>query len=1113
MKRTTNYQLAYFEEGDIGSSKYEMQRWETVDSQLRSLYEVIGNGVLNGWELNASTGLNIIVTPGQGHIAFVAVKTTANETISELTPNATQYVYAKLTESSYWDQSVTFAAFNSENEQDDNIYLGTVVTNDNEITSIDIDGRANLGFINLIQDLIAAHRHIGGTGNPPPIDLSSEVQGVLNQNNLPDMDASLIQTGTLDIDRLPEIDHITKLINQGTLTHAQLDAFVEALNIEGNTLMGETSTIDLLQLILALKHVYPTIDDYLVNEIALIPGISPDSYIDFVNTTATVDTNVASEGGTHTIYGVPSGGQEIYSKTWNTESEFKSGTYSDVIIDGDTVSLDTEENKLIIDEFSDVNEWQVLTIDTSSASATLAADTTSYYVAPQSGKLTIGNQTVELALEIKKEFDAQDWSEYDYLVVYFKTESVQHGDIFFYLNDNTDGVQDSYTKILDRNTPTINLDTLQNGWQEITIDISSYTRENINTIGFYVSTQHGWDSSKGFDFNIDNIYLTNGNKFKDNGYLRVIFGGDCFYEFWRVRWDALMPSGTGLELKTRTRVGNTLADLSTASWSAYQDDSTGSIIVLPTEALYKYIEIEMYFIASSDNTQSAWLRKIFLDFIASENDNSFNYNTKDDWDAGTLYNIDTNTIPGSMVIANTDQIDNIYYGSDNAVVQLDGELFEIYRVTGSMLPRSTYQILNDIQPSFGVITGLAKGNNDNLWVCDTDNDRVLEVDKSGSLIRGFFGSYLVENVASVVSDAAITTTTTATLLISNLDVLQVIYNSSKGYLYIIFNQDLTSDDILKLTNKYIKVATNRFYLSKYSIGYVNSGFTNVLQINLDGADLALLNSIVNDSAPSIVILNPYEQQMTGRYVKIKFLLSNFVLGTQSGENGIQVTIDSGIPQNIYVDSMALNNLANGIHTIKAQLLNADGTLNTNDEAIAESTFVVYLGTYTLPYISIQTPRPNQIYSASPIMVDFTVNNFAIVRSGQHLKYQLDSLASVDYYSTDSIQLSDVDAGDHSISLWLVDERGNDLGYTYGTVTVEFNVGLNSNALPIFHVDIDGRMVNADVETYNLLFSDVYAPFDVQYIPFEVSSINPNGEESVVIGKLTNNYVVNKLIGA
>jgi hypothetical protein len=979
-----------------------------------------------------------------------------------------------------------------------------------------MDGRAFIGFISLVRSLVSEHRHIGGTDNPPPVNLNSEVQGIIGQANLPDLDASIIQTGTIDQDRIPQLDHITKLINQGTLTHAQLDAFVETLAIENPTLMGETSTIDLLQLILALKHVYPDIDEYLVNEIAYIPGVSPDSYVDWDNTTATVDTTPYSLGGQHTITGSAAPGKKAYTHTWDSESEFESGTYSNVLIDGSSVCLDTQDTVLQIDDFSDLSTWNVITDDLSSLTIALASDSSTYVEPPASAKLVVGDQTVEIALLIQKQFDAQDWSEYNKITFFLKTESVQHGDIFFFLNDATSGTQSSHTKVLNRNQPTINVDTLQNGWQEITVDISAYTRSEINTMGFYISSQDGWDTSKGFDLNLDDIYLSTGNLFKEDGYMRVIFGSNFSYDFWRVRWDASIPTdsqSTGLVLQYRTRVANTEAALDIAGWSVYSSVS-GTEISLPSANLYKYIEIEMFFGASDDFTRSACLNKLFLDFYTSDVDNSFTYDSLDEWQSGDLFNIDTTTSPGYIQISNTDEINDIFYGASGEVVQLDDNLVELYKATGSSLPRSTYQILNGIQPSFGVITAVTRGNYTSLWICDTENDRVLEVSKYGDLVRGFFGSYLVENIESVesVQDATTTTTSTTTFLLINLEVMQVIYNSDKGYLYIIFNQSLTLEDISKITNKTLTVGSAKVYLSSFSIGYPLSGFDHVLMIVIDGADKTLLNSIVNQEAHSIVIGSPTEQERVSSSVTSRFILYNFVLGSSGAENRIRVTLDSGTPQDIYDDNITFNNLSNGVHTLKAQLVNADGSLNTNIEAIAEGTFVVGSSTVSVPYISIQNPRPNQIYSTSPILVEFTVENFPILPTGQHVRYIVDSDAPVDYYSTNPITIDGLDAGVHTISLTLVDSRGNDLGYTYGTVTGDFIIGLNSNAIVKFHYQIDGSIGISDVGVYNLIFSDVYAPFDVQYIPFEVSPINPSGEESVLIGKLVNNNIVSKLTG-
>ena len=1165
MKRTTKYQLGYFEEGDTTSSSIEMQRWETLDAQLYSLFSILGNGVISGWNLLPSSGLSVAISSGSGHVNFVSVQTTENVILDGLVPNSRNYIYAVLDDTSYWNQTVEFSSFLSTSVQTNGLLLGYIDTNATAITAVNMDDKVTLGFISTIINLVKAHRHIGGENNPSPVNLSTDVQGIINQNNLPDIDASIIKTGTISSDRLPLIDHITKLTNQGTLTHAQIDSFIESLSLTNPTLMGETSTIDLLQLVLALKHIYPDIDKYLINEIAYIPGISPDSYVDWDNTTATVDINTAIDGGQHTITGSSVNAKKAYTYTWDSETEFKSGTYSNLYIDGDNACLETEVDTLVIDEFSDISKWEVVTDDMSSLSIALASDPSTYVVPPSSAKLVVGDTTVEITLSIKKEFDAQDWSAYSKIVFYLKTTSVQHGDVYFYINDLYAKTQNSHTKILNRNEPTVNIDTLQNGWQEVTVDISSYTRTNINTIGFYVSSQQGWDTSKGFDLNLDNIYLTTGNKYKDNGYLRVIFGGDTYYDFWRLRWNALIPtdsSSSGLVFKGRTRVGNTLADLSSSIWSAYTSVS-GTEISLPAPNLYKYIEIEMYFGTSTDLSRTAYLKRIDLDFYTADVENSFVYDDQDNWQSGNTFNIDTTTVVNSMLISKTEEVNDIFYGSNENVYQLDDNLTELYNITGTTLPRSTYQVLNSISPSLGLVGGVARGNNGNIWIADIDNDRIVEVDKSGALIRGFYGSFLSEpidpygtedagpgsntDIVSVTTSTTTdlvgsTTTSTTTLSLGQqMNVLQAVYNPSEGILYVVFDQDLeniydpaTKFDINKI---YLKIGSHKFYLNDSTVellGVDETKYNNwhslstsniseaefisqfkftshVLKIKINGADKTLLSYMVDQEAPSIVISSPYEQQRVSNSITVKFLLYNFVLGTASGQNAIRVTLDGGTPQDIFDTEISYGSLASGVHTIHAQLKNADGSLNTNVEAIAQGTFVVNVGSYSLPYISISSPKPNQIYSSSPIVVDFSVENFPILSTGQHVRYIVDSGAPVDYYSEDPITISNLTAGKHTINIYLVDKWGSNLGYTYGSVTATFIVGNNSNAVAKLYTDtgaiynLKGNTTNSTQRTYldvgNVYFTNIYSPIDIQMIPADTSAVNPDGLPTVLVAKL------------
>lgn len=1123
MKRTNKYGLTYYEKGDSTTSLEEMQRWETLDVQLNSLFNILGNGVLEGWEIFASSGLNCVVTPGKGHVAFVAVESENNVSLT-LTSLARNYIYAQLSSDSYWTKNLIVSASTFTSDNANVLYLGYVDTSIDSILAINTDDRAVLGFESLVRDIIKAHRHIGGTQNPSPINLSTDVKGSLSPENIPYLDASKIQTGQIDTDRLPLIDHITNLSDQGVLTHSQLDDFVNTLSLPDQTLMGEVSTINLLQLILALKHVYPDIDEFLVNELSFIPGISPDDYIDIINTTATVDTRPASEGGTHKITGMPSTGFKAYTKIWDTEDDFKTGTSARTIVNGDSVCLNTKENVLIIDDFSDINTWIIETSDLSSLPSTLVKDTSTYVIPPSSAQLQIGSKTVQLLLNIKKLFSAQDWSGYDYLRFFIKTESVEHGELYFYINDAYAGVQNSYIKVLDLNAPTINNDTLELGWQEITIDLRNFSKQNINQIGFYVSTQNGWDTSKGFSLNIDDIYLSSGNVYENDGYIRLIYGSDFLYRFFRMRWDAIIPSdseSSGVSLQVRTRVANSEAALSSSTWSIYNSTS-GYLIPIPAGSMYKFIEIEFYFTASESLKRSATLRKVYLDFYAADVDNSFEYNSRADWESGYLYNIDTLSVSNSMSIYGTSEIGNIYYGTEASANQINENLQNLYRVTGALLPRSTYQVLNDLSPSLGTITGVVRGDHGNFLLSDIENDRVIELSKSGSLIKGYMGSFLTDPSDPFLSNNSASTNTASTI-----SVLHSIYNDNDGSLYIICSSDIEniydSKSKLNLNKIYLKIGSHRIYLDdatvellginkdKYEIwspllassdertSNINNFIktSHVLKIMPQGANRSLLDNLVNQKQPTIIIYSPLEQEMTGSSVEVNFLLYNFILGNGVGEQAIQVTLD-GISQIIYNTKVTFSGVSSGKHTLKAELLKSDSSLYTNIEAVAESTFIVNNETYSLPHLYFNVPCANQVYSSSPVKIEFTLNNFAIVPNGQHIRYQVDSEVVIDYYSNQPILLNNICAGKHTLSIWTVDEGGNTISFPYGSGTVEFIVGLNSNALVKLYVENESLYgVSSNVFCYNSItpvdigniqMENIYSPVDLQLLPANNSSL-------------------------
>ena len=101
---TSKYKLGYFEAGEsvTAASEIDRTRFLTLDRQVLGLFEVLGNGIISGWELvsNDDTAYEITVNPGSGHVNYVAVDSDEAATL-DITPNATNYIYAGIDIDSY----------------------------------------------------------------------------------------------------------------------------------------------------------------------------------------------------------------------------------------------------------------------------------------------------------------------------------------------------------------------------------------------------------------------------------------------------------------------------------------------------------------------------------------------------------------------------------------------------------------------------------------------------------------------------------------------------------------------------------------------------------------------------------------------------------------------------------------------------------------------------------------------------------------------------------------------------------------------------------------------------------------------------------------------------
>ncbi len=362
MKKTNIYGFGYLEAADRTGEMLDMDqiRFLAIENNLLHLYTIFGNGVLedgntSSWLIQPptdTTGLSVYITPGEGHIAWKYAKTTTNTTISLSFPvggvyPVTYWIYATPTVSTPYASSVEFVASLTE-INDPNYYVG--------LGAVEIDydgsnftytvyntsdyGRVVISLFETLNSRINAHKHIGGSRNPSPIDLGAHVQGKLSGTFLTDLDATTVTSGTFASERIPQINH-ESLSRKGTLTHAEIDSLLAALEDTSNPRLSDLFVANMLQLSMALKKQagLSDVDQNLINAIFYLPGYNEnDSFVAWKSDWASVtpvaltavsrpyvpsDITLSSiNKSTHQIIG--GAGQPAISDSivWTTDTDF-----------------------------------------------------------------------------------------------------------------------------------------------------------------------------------------------------------------------------------------------------------------------------------------------------------------------------------------------------------------------------------------------------------------------------------------------------------------------------------------------------------------------------------------------------------------------------------------------------------------------------------------------------------------------------------------------------------------------------------------------------------------------------------------------------------------------
>jgi len=763
---TAYFGIGFFDYGDdLGSDfsgQIEIDRFVFIDKQLYGLMSIFGNGVLSGWEVSAEESFTLSISEGYGNINFTAARTTFPDSISDVPPNSINYVFARTRERTTFAEDIEFVLSPTRNLNDPHfLLLAEVIAGSSSIEYIDNSVRQEIEFLELIKSAIRLHKHRGGSLNPSKIDLTSEVSGQLPSFRIADFDAEKITSGTFDLARMPAFDH-QDLSNVGLLTHPQLDTFIKTLEVSNKEIFGEIGTANLLQLILAMKLIHDdpesalylasrTVDQNMINEISVIPGITPNTYIDFENSTAEINLEQ------HYIKGIPPATGTSFYVNYDTSLAWNSAYYTEnVIVVGNTVNLaynqDDESNIVTIEGFESAtapgqslaggtNGLNLFTketvILTDNADIKSESSSTNVIEGFYSGEFTY-NQSFRTRF-VKSFTQPQDWSTYDSFVLSVKCIDQIHGPVKMYFEDST-GEKSTEFVVLTQNEVTQNSDTSQYNFELRVIDLSTIPfRDDVKKIVFFTD-----DLDNPFSFFVDFINVQRSVLLPESGTLKIRYASSAQVVFSSLEWSTLEPSGT--EIKVRARSANGTAFLTRSNYTSYLN--SGDLINLSGTD----IEIEITFYPDSSRIVSPVLQSLRILVLTESEIDGFQIDTADEFNRGTANNIEVSSSPTSLTLDTPVYVDSYYFCLGNSANQIvetipdsgssytQGEL-SIFGANSPIVPNQIFRTIEEGETRVSLAKlsdprSVIRQEKRTFVIADTYNDRVLEFDEDRNLISG-----------------------------------------------------------------------------------------------------------------------------------------------------------------------------------------------------------------------------------------------------------------------------------------------------------------------------------------------------------------------------------------
>ncbi len=821
MGQTKYYDLAFFDFGDnlttpINVQK-EIDRFVVIDKQLFGMYKIFGDGVIEGFNVSdagfqEAKGISVNISEGIGIINFIAAQNEIPGVVNGLPPNIVVDIYATITGSTYLDRRVNFQYSNV--PLDNAIRLATVSTSGNGILFIDNSTRDLIGFEQIIQDAINEHKH---RGTPSKIDLAEETRNQLPGARLEGIDASKVVGGKFDIDRIPLVDH-NDLENNGLLTHAALDSFVKTFSQNNRELLGEINSINLLKSVIFWKYKFADVDEFFINEIALIPGISPNSFIDFDASTSNINLIDGC------ISGIPSKIGIFTSVFWNDTFSFNTNTFKeDVLIENDTVFLDasttstetiadfTDGNMPFIKEaiMVDNNQRAVVTVDDGNRIGQLGGGGTLNYFyrynLPESG----------------------NWDgTFDELVIKVKTIEEIHNPVYMYVvngsNTNANGQLGSVEvgDIDGVKKPTSSWEIMAEDENSAEFVEKVFDIRNLELTDVTQITIHTDDS---FTFDIDDLAVRRTNIVSETGKIKFQYQTEAAVTFYSIFYNAATPSGTSISV--RAKVASTSDTLFKAGWTFPLN--SGEVISIDGSA----VEIEVEMTSDETRTLTPILSSLELRLLTDANFTGFVIDTDDEWSRGAFSNISSNSSvevgKSILKISTPINVGGRYFSKSGSVSEMNNLDIGVYGFSGNLMPVSPNQARDwsiSSARGFATVSSVVRKFDNTFLIADLENNRVVQVDRNGELVKGFGSTYSID---------------------SNFYPLSAVYNSAIKTLSVVFTKAAVVEDISKI---HFFVGSSKVSLSSSDTVLTNNkSGSKILEILLDDDTAVRLLSATSDN--------------------------------------------------------------------------------------------------------------------------------------------------------------------------------------------------------------------------------------------------------------------------